>query len=579
MFLQVAIAQLLIVGNICFMIDSNSSSSYDSISDYLKIVAEYYSSNPTTITITTNDKPLTSEIISKFVQDLSLVPVTITTQRVELFGLQKPKCLFVFVEEVEEFINGVRDAEENMMLWHLRGKLHVIICKPVNDTEWVKPLAEELWQSKVLDFIIVYYLDGLESVEYNPFLDQITQVLPSPSYDPFSKKLQNIHGHLLKVSMFPDPPRVVQKPDGLKGTDVTILTNFMQKINATLEIVIARGTNAETYFDEYYLDVTYGFVDFGFMSSFSFDEQNDDIKLKFTYPNRMDNVVVVVPRSEKLPQYRYIFLVFGLKVWISILGSVGVVSLFQHIFNKMRDSVIMSSFFDAYGIILGQSATSLIKGTAAVKALLVIWIYASMIFNVAFQCSLTSIIITPKYEKNIDTLKELYESKYKIMINPYHIKNVPEFSKLREKMIVEYESAILDKLMRGDTDKAYAVQLSIAEAIVSEKYVGNLPVYHIVEEYLVPGLSIYVFPVKSPYLSAADKYLLMDQQFGISAFNKKTPILTKTSDSDGEDVPLNLDHLQTAFYILFIGYIASTIAFILEFIGKYYIGQISYKTE
>lgn len=558
----------------------NTSTSHRDIADYLQVIAEHYELNPVTLTITTDDKPSTNQVISKFMKGLWSTPRAIANQKINLVGLEKPRHLFVFVEEVEEFITGLRDAEENMLLWFLRGKLHIVICSPVNDTEWIKPMAEELWESKVLDFIIIYYFHGVKGVEYNPFLQEITEIAPSADeHDIFSNKLLDIHGHVMKVSMFPDPPRVVNKEGILKGMDVTLLHNFMEKINATLDIVIAHGTNAETYFDEYYLDVTYGYVDFGFMSSFSFEEQNDDIKLKFTYPRRMDNVVVVVPRSEKIPQYRYIFLVFGFTVWVFILGSVGVVSVFQHIFSNIRNSPLLISCLDAHGILLSQSANSLNTGSTALKTLLVLWIYTSMVLNVAFQCSLTSIMINPKYEKEIDTLQELYESEYKIMINPWHIKNVPEFSNLHGKMVVEFESTIFNKMMEGDTDMAYAVQLSIAEAIVAEKYVGNLPVYHIVDEYLVPGVTIYVFPAKSPYLSAADKYLLMDEQHGISTFNQKTPVEGKMTDSDGEDVPLSLDHLQTAFYILVIGYILSIMVFGLEFVVWTYISRMEYKTE
>lgn len=540
------------------------------IAEYLNTIAEYYKLKQVTLTITTDDGILSSELVNSFIQDLSPAPVIIANQKTALKGLQKPRYLFVFIEEPEELLLGLRDAEENMFLWQLRGYLHVVICKPVNDTIWVQPAAEELWQSSILDFVIIYYHENVTIVEYNPFLKTLIEIAPSRRSKLFSNKLQNIHGHVLKVSMFPDPPRVIEKEGILEGTDPTILRDFMQKINATLEILIARGNNTETYFDEYYLDVTYKFVDFGFMSSFSFDEQNDDIKLKFTYPERMDNVVVVVPRSERIPQYKYIFLVFGAKLWITIVGTAGTISLLKYIFSKILDVQSLVSFLDAYAILLSQSVGSLVGGNTSIKFLLMVWLYGSMILNVAFQCSLTSIMITPKYQKNIDTLEELHESNLKILINPYHIKNVPKHSNLRKQMIVEYESTILNKMMKGDTDKAYAVQLSIAEAIVSQKYVGNLPIYHIVDEYLVPGLSIYVFPAKSPYLEAADKYLLLDQQFGISKYKKKAISLVKIPESDDEDVPLRLDHLQTVFYILFIGYILGIATFAIElFVKKY----------
>lgn len=238
----------------------------------------------------------------------------------------------------------------------------------------------------------------------------------------------------------------------------------------------------------------------------------------------------------------------------------------QICFYRFSRSDLFNSFLEGFGVPISQPVDSLVKGNSPVMTLFIWWCYAAMVLNVAFQSSLTSIIITPKYEKDIRTIQDLKERSCDIYINTWHRGNAGQDKALNACMTTEKEGIIIQKLMEGNTDHAYAAQLSIAETIVSQKFFNNLPIYHIVEERLVPGYGVYLFPSHTPYNEAENKFLLLDEQFGITKFNSPsvTRVTTTQQHSAAENVALSLDHLQTMFFILIIGVIVSVIAFVLE---------------
>lgn len=540
---------------------------YTQLIEQVKNVAEYYKITEEPVSVTYDEEFLAQDAANTFISQIAPSPVFIVTEPMNTSNPLQPRNIFYFVSDVEMIYQRVKELQWDALQWSVRGPLHFIVCTIVQNRKWLKPTAEMVWKNHLLDFLIVFYYKKVEALEYNPFFKRFRRVDPLKDKKIFSNKLQNMNGYPLRVSMFNDPPRILNIDGVLYGTEARQLYEFARYLNASLIIRLAEGNDTDTYFKFYYDDAIQHRSDFGMVTCFAFEANT---ALKYSYPRRMDDVVAVVPIPKRLPQYQYIFLVFNVRLWIGILIAGAGVSLLKFLFDrfcyKRVTSDLFNSFLEGFSVIVCQPVDSLVKGNSAVMTLFIWWCYAAMVLNVAFQCSLTSIIITPKYEKDIRTIQDLKERSCDMYINKWHRGNAGQDRALNACMTTETEANIIEKMMNGNTDHAFATQLSVAETIVSQKIYNNLPIYHIVEEHLVPGYGVYLFPTRTPYNEAENRFLLWDEQFGITRFNSTrfSGVFSTQQHSAAENVALSLDHLQTPFFILIIGSIVSIVAFVLE---------------
>lgn len=531
---------------------------YTKITRYLQHVAKYYKENGKGITILHNNKTTAIDIANKFIEDVSPSPVFIVAQ-VETSHFEKPKITFLFVNNAEEIEEMLKRLQLKLYLWSSPKFLYFVLCKELENMTALKASAETLWKNSILNFVMIYHhKKKVRAVEYNPFFKKFIK-LNFPNVT-FSNKLRNMAGYPLKVTLFNDPPRIVNLSGVFHGTDVRNLHYIIEMFNASLEIKVPEGNDTDTYFRGYVLDQVYHRTDFGMVSSFVYIL--DNITLRMTYPRKMDDVVVVVPTPQRVPQYRYLSLVFSENLWLATLVSLVIVCLTKYYTDKTSNN-FTNSALEVYAILLAAPVNNK-STTMGVSTLFILWCYACMVLNVAFQCCLTSIIITPKYEKQIDSLHDLKQAKMEILINRWHRLSAGQDKALNACMTTETEANIIEMMMKGYTDKAYAVQLSVAEEIVSKEFDNNFPKYHIMQEHLVPGFTAYLFPAVSPYVEEINRFLLLDQQFGISRFNSSKVTFGTRVHPSAEPVPLNLGHLQTVFYILIVGGILSISAFIYE---------------
>lgn len=536
---------------------------YTKLNEYLQTIAVHYKANGKPVSIAHGNSYFANDIANKFIENVS--PASYLTAKIGSvkWYVEKPPNIFFFVDAVEQIQEIMNELESDRELWSTATPLHFVVCTELTDVEWLEETAEIMWMNHYcLDFLIVYYFEGAKGVEYNPFLKEFREVNPTKDNKIFSNKLQDLYGYMLTPVMHQYPPRITEDSNGrFYGVEANFLYAFIKKLNATASIYVPISS-------DYYDTLINHTVDFLMVDRVAFPTLTS---LKYSYPRTMDGIVVIVPSSEKLPQYQYIFLVFSFKLWISVIVSAQTISLVKYFIDRAsnrnkRKGNILYCIFDTFGVLLNQPFKRFDFGNRKVKALLTIWFYAAMIVNVAFQSSLTSIMITPKYEENINTLLGVQKKESEVLINIFfRTMSLKSSDYLKDRFYVIPHDDIIKKMENGDTDKAYVLESSLANAIVNSKLSGNSPVYHIVPECLIPGYGVYLFPIKSPYLKELNKFILLEQQFGISSFNTSRILKANMhSRGDEKDVPLSIYHLQTAFYMLTIGIILSTLVFILE---------------
>lgn len=336
MLVNILLILFLINHHNCISPDFRPSKIYTKLTEYLKTVAEYYRTREEPVSITYDDEeetPLARDVANKFIQDVAPSPIFIVTVPANGSNPVQPRNLFYFVDDVQGIEQNVNDLQWDTLAWSVRGPLHFVVCQDLNNRKWLKKAAKLVWKNHILDFIIVFYYNKtVEALEYNPFLDAFRKVNPHKEKRIFSNKLQNMNGYPLRVSMFNDPPRLLNKDGVFYGTEARQLYEFTRNLNASLIIRVAEGNDTDDFFKFYYDDAIWHRSDFGMVTCFAFEANT---ALKYSYPRRMDDVVAVVPIPKRLPQYQYIFLVFNTNLWIAILVAGNLVSILKYAFDKL----------------------------------------------------------------------------------------------------------------------------------------------------------------------------------------------------------------------------------------------------
>lgn len=540
--------------------------SFNQIMAYLQKAVLEEKSKVETIGVYSVVEGTATVVEDKFLQLVSPCPVIIHNQYWFVYDYSnkfgRVQSVFVFVNTPQD-VHQVLNVTDTLFL-NVKIKFQFIICDAVDNFEWLSDTLQEIWNHYLLNYFVVCYKSKLEVFSYNPFFKETSRY---SGFTDNKDKLKNMNGYPLKIFIFEDPPRTIRKDGVFYGRDARLLYGLIEYMNASV-IIETPIENANDPYEQMYCGIWNENFDVGFVSAFQTNEAIT-AKVKFTYPSRRDDVVVIVHKALKIPQYKYIFLIFDTILWLSIFGSMFLVVAFEsYTLYKSQTSCyncVSQSILDTYLILLNKSITYLEKGPYSVRLLLTFWLYCSIIINVAFQCALTSIVITPKYENEINTLEELRQTDLRVTINQYHFSSIPSRVLAKDHFIIEEESVISEMLINSE-DRNYAVQLSIAEEILDMERSGVHPIYHLLKEHIIPGLNGYNIKVKSPYTDVINRYILYDQQFALSKYIANRIYLKNVSLEEyvSDQVPLSLEHLQSVFYILIIGEILSILVFIME---------------
>lgn len=479
---------------------------YAHISDILK-------NEESTEVIVGSDGYFSADIVSSFIRNLSphsLIVVNHRNVKTVSHLIRKPKRIFVFVDSVDEIQERLKYSD-TYTFWNVRAYMFFTISYPVKDRSWLDSVLKDIWKNNILNFFVFYYFEGLEAITYNPFFEKIINLTsPHERRDVFASKLRDMNGYQLFIGFFANPPRIVEKNYEFYGVDYMILKGLVGQLNATFKPIRAISNNIEERFAQHTYDVINGNSDFGLVSCFALTIPDELWNLTWSYPRRMDDIVVLLPYASTVPEFYYVFMIFGKKVWLLLFTSYLTVVIYKFLTLKyvMKQDVSSSGLLlEAWGTMFGNTSVVSNRSLRSLNISHMLWLFSCTVMGVLFQSLLVSNLITPKYLANLDTLEELRSKNITILMNGYVQKAVTE-QYPQELLTVEWEDEILRKVTNGDRNSAYALQMSVAELVAASAIsTDGHPVYHIIREHLVPGYSTYLFPRNSPYLDEANTYV------------------------------------------------------------------------
>lgn len=446
------------------------------------------------------------------------------------------------------------------------------------DKDWIQPLFQRFWRNNLFNVLLIFWTTELNVYTYNPFTDDFVVRLPTTSVaynDLFSDKAVNMNGRPLTVSLFGDKTRAIFHSNGKhSGTDGYLTDVVIEQMNATLVLVnITDGFDIGEFRPNGTTTGSLGLivnrrVDVSFNTRFLRLAQFKGT-VQITFAIGRDDICILVASAGYDSNIYNIFRAFSRIVWMfTLLSLVSVSVAFTGIYRLQtakHKRNIDNVFLNFYSWNLAQPIVQLPDRWAS-KMLIAIWIVYCLLITSSYQGNLTSNLVLRKTLPQVNTMQQLEQSPYEILTFGRYVsllqnlfKEHKEFSSLETRIREVSTEEELENYVNNHTVRyAYANKFHINQYLSSRKSnsINGRPVFHNMAECPVPFLVAYAVPCGSPYLLRLNIIIRRAQEAGfISYWDKKSEETATNSKHRGGSapIPLTLDHMQSAFYILGVG--------------------------
>ncbi|KAF5278850.1 hypothetical protein FQR65_LT03539 [Abscondita terminalis] len=399
-------------------------------------------------------------------------------------------------------------------------------------------------------------------------------------------KRENMYGHVIHGGTVDDIPRAVYRNGQFYVAEKVIMVSIIRRMNATVkETYYVNHTHAKLL-DEIMNDN----LDCTFLMVFvqRFGDLDPQGKLQFSYPYNMDATAIIMPRPDYIPTYLNIFFIFQHKLWICLIVTCVLVTLSNSFLDRVASTIVPtrmneSAMFQTLRIMINLPSTEIKRAMFSKKLFFLFCIWLAFFVSALFHSSLTSSLIKPKRYDTIKTLKQLSESNYMIyMFAKQRVENSSSWEMLKNHYVFVNKTQIFRMVMAGNYEHGYGCNSLESADILIRRSRNKVRKgrFYILNEAVVPGHRGFLFPKSSPYFSTINKYLLLYKEFGIQrnkygsleAERNLIPEKDKLSSNRvAKEVALSLVHVQTSFYILFLGLMGSVVVFVSEMLFDRYL--------
>lgn len=465
------------------------------------------------------------------------------------------------------------------------------------DAEFME-IFSTIWQKNVFNALIVYWNQSVNAVTFTPYPElQLHYIASDDLYDMdmlFYDKSRNLYGHPFRITAFYDISRAVfdrKQPNSmhaLRGVDGLLGQLIVEKMNATLNMSEpADGMQIGELFPNRTATgclnaLMSGDYDFGLNSRF-YRLEHFEGNVEATLSNGRDDICFLVPRKGKSIDIGNLFRPFNLETWILIgVFLPSYVLIFHALTNTKRTQrththprTFQYYFLHFYGCMLQQSFPS-IPQQRRQRILIANWIIGVLLLSFMYQSTLSGSVIIPKDSPDIDDMAELAKSDLKIASFSRYNRQIVQFfsdpvyggiyNPLLKKLIDCSIGEFNELIKSFDRSYGFANKFHINMYLRRINTRGGSVFYHQVKQCPVPFLAVYGIQYGTPYKMQINFIIRQAQEGGIIEKWERANRISEqksqlSSNSDGGLVRFSLIHLQTAFYLLFLGCTISIFAF------------------
>lgn len=316
-----------------------------------------------------------------------------------------------------------------------------------------------------------------------------------------------------------------------------------------------------------------------------------------TEPFERNDMCILVPKAGDEPIIYNLLRTLSKLTWLVTLFSL-VVMMFIYRWTQSIQKSIQSGKYSFYEYSWTEVSTIIFQSffgdsitripiSMPLRILVIAWcIYSFMITN-AFQAKLISSLVLPRGLDDIETIEELGHSNFKIMYPKALANHIKEYTDSHTMGILK------DQLIQVDSWSEFDAAISnksITTAFVTMRFHADLmekrnfdkiagrPLYKTMKECLLTFPRVYFLKLGSMYVDYVSELHRRFHEMGfIVKWARYTDFVNAmqgnfaVEENENENVDetnikvvITTDHLQTAFYLLVIGLVAASLAFIGE---------------
>lgn len=258
------------------------------------------------------------------------------------------------------------------------------------------------------------------------------------------------------------------------------------------------------------------------------------------------------------------------------------VKITNNIFTETAQNQAYASLskclLNSWATVLEEPASSNPLNVAAVRALFLVWVLYCWAINTVYQAYLTSFLIVPGLQHQLASEDAILNSGIEYGVATHALGMYPWLGERRYRHMkyFDHPESVADTVTNGKL--AFLGAGFSMEYLIGVKYMDadGRPRICDIEDDLAAGIVTIFVPKGFPFKAKYDKVLSCFAQAGLVNFwweNLKYEVtLEKAGDSNllpGEYVALRMEHMQSAFYFLLLGYALSVMSLLLELSCQY----------
>ncbi|KAJ4443941.1 hypothetical protein ANN_05730 [Periplaneta americana] len=306
--------------------------------------------------------------------------------------------------------------------------------------------------------------------------------------------------------------------------------------------------------------------------------------------HNMDDTRWFVPCAKPYPRWLSITRVFQPSLWLSFFLTYVTIAFVMRKLVQIKKSTfkdyklkyiynsLVECLLDFWAVILGQSACDIPQVTL-IRSLFLLWLVMCLAINTVYQTFLTTFLIEPGLQQQISSEDELLNSNLVLGIPDTYVSLYPDLKDDRYKRQIHCPNVLKcqDRVaLKGD--------MSVLFSILNTEYVtatrhtdgsGKPKICRFYENYSNQFVS-FPFLKGNPYTERFEQIVFIILESGlkekwwsdIKYIATLKSILRESSTSD-DYVQMSLEHFQSAFLLLVLGYILALLSLFLEICCRY----------
>ena len=497
---------------------------------------------------------------------------------VTLFGHNHPETdreilcsdAVIFIERMTEFLPIYRQLQG----FYYLNKV-IAVTESIDQVDNVLQEAENEGVSVLFHQMVIKWTVSGQIFRF-PYFD-------FKKYYDFNLKFSGRH---LRVATLHYPPAVVVRHDqSLDGIEPSLMNLIAGQLNFTFDYVLASA-------DEMWGDIVTdsGGLSFtgirGMLVRKEVDVAHGELYMHpswlpfhgFSQVYKTDFDCFIVPAPRPMANWMALITPFSSQTWIATLTAFVLVSSILALSDR-------ASFLFVLGQLLWVQQPRLGGNESLGRLLLIIfWLFAATILPTVYRSGLISFLTRPYFTPPIDTFQQLVESPIKKVMFTDFYKSVllnstdPYRRQLGQQLVTSHNMSHMLSLL--DTGN-WAMDSSLDNL----RYVAgeNNKRLHLMKERLFSTRSSFGLQKDSPLKPAMDRVIQRLIEAGLVEYhrsanygnNKKNDEIPESASNDDRLVRFSLDNLQGAFYLLSIGVVIATLAFVTELIVAKCINRVA----